>query len=54
MWFRYSDCGDFEVPCLKRIDIYIPQSFINEEKAYDMGAINLNGNFDGQKRDCID
>lgn len=56
--FRYHDCDDQRVPCLKRVDIYIPQTAVSNGKlpdhVYQVGIINLEGNFDGQQRECID
>lgn len=54
----FHDCGDTGVPCQKRVDIMIPQSFVTSgkfpEQVYELGTLNLDGNFDGQRRDCID
>jgi hypothetical protein len=54
----YSNCDDAPIPCLKRIDIRIPQSYIESGKvpftAFDIGTYNLDGYFEGQERDCIE
>jgi hypothetical protein len=57
-FFSYHDCNDGPRPCQKRVDIMIPKDFVSHhrepDKTYKLGVINLEGNFDGQLRDCID
>ncbi|KAL3124273.1 hypothetical protein niasHT_006661 [Heterodera trifolii] len=55
----YHDCnGDFPfTPCKWKITIKIPKSYIttgsHAPKVFDIGVLNLEGKFSGQKRDCI-
>uniref|UniRef100_A0A1I7RII5 Transthyretin-like family protein n=1 Tax=Bursaphelenchus xylophilus TaxID=6326 RepID=A0A1I7RII5_BURXY len=50
------DCDDRWL-CQRRLTIYIPDSYINDggraERFYDVGVIELSGEFEGEKRDCI-
>uniref|UniRef100_A0A914C6T0 Transthyretin-like protein 5 n=1 Tax=Acrobeloides nanus TaxID=290746 RepID=A0A914C6T0_9BILA len=54
----YHDCNDEKWPCLKKVSVVIPDSYITEgtkipKKTFDVGTINLSGAFSGESRDCL-
>uniref|UniRef100_A0A915D749 Transthyretin-like protein 5 n=1 Tax=Ditylenchus dipsaci TaxID=166011 RepID=A0A915D749_9BILA len=53
----YHDCNDENVPCLKKVAIVIPDTYVTEgevpRKTFDAGKLNLAGTFSGESRDCF-
>uniref|UniRef100_A0AC34F699 Uncharacterized protein n=1 Tax=Panagrolaimus sp. ES5 TaxID=591445 RepID=A0AC34F699_9BILA len=54
--YIYHDCKD-NLPCQRKISITIPDEYISRgskaETIYDIGVLNLEGEIDGESRDCI-
>uniref|UniRef100_A0AC34F8I7 Transthyretin-like protein 5 n=1 Tax=Panagrolaimus sp. ES5 TaxID=591445 RepID=A0AC34F8I7_9BILA len=52
----YHDCEDW-LPCQRKISINIPKSYItrgeNANSIYDVGTMELAGQFAGESRDCL-
>uniref|UniRef100_A0A915D5F2 Uncharacterized protein n=1 Tax=Ditylenchus dipsaci TaxID=166011 RepID=A0A915D5F2_9BILA len=50
----YHDCNDENVPCLKKVAIVIPDTYVTEgevpRKTFDAGKLNLAGTFSGESR----
>ncbi|VBB31583.1 unnamed protein product [Acanthocheilonema viteae] len=53
----YHDCNDGWWPCQRKISIMIPDEFITigavPTKYYDVGTLELAGEYSGETRDCI-
>ncbi|EFO14456.2 hypothetical protein LOAG_14063 [Loa loa] len=53
----YHDCNDGWWPCQRKMSIMIPDEYIAignaPTKLYDVGTIELAGEFSGETRDCI-
>ena len=49
--------NDEAVECLRKIEIIIPKDFVADgphpAKTFDIGILNLSGQFPGESRDCI-
>ncbi|KAH7726448.1 TTR-8 protein [Aphelenchoides avenae] len=52
----YHDCDDMW-PCQRKLSIYVPKHFITSGRHahhyYDIGVIELAGEFEGESRDCF-
>ena len=55
--YIYHDCNDGWKPCQRRFGIMIPDKYVNDgetvRRHYDVGTIELAGEFSGETRDCI-
>ncbi|KAI6238565.1 Transthyretin-like family protein [Aphelenchoides fujianensis] len=54
----YNTCKkDRLLPCPKKFSVHIPNDYIAEgelpTKVFDIGTLNLNGEFSGEHYDCI-
>ncbi|VDN44392.1 unnamed protein product [Gongylonema pulchrum] len=53
----YHDCNDGWWPCQRKISIMIPDEFIAigtvPQRLYDVGTIELAGEYSGETRDCF-
>uniref|UniRef100_A0A0N5A2R1 Transthyretin-like family protein n=1 Tax=Parastrongyloides trichosuri TaxID=131310 RepID=A0A0N5A2R1_PARTI len=53
----YHNCGETFSICSRKVKIQIPDNYITvgskPEKIYDLGALELLAEFDGEKRDCF-
>ena len=53
----YHDCNDW-LPCQRKVSVYVPKKFVTEgsevaEKTFDIGVMELSGEFSGESRDCF-
>ncbi|CAJ0578501.1 unnamed protein product, partial [Mesorhabditis spiculigera] len=53
----YHDCEDGK-PCQRKVSIHLPKSYVIKDREspshyFDIGILNLEGEFEGEERDCI-
>ncbi|CAD5208675.1 unnamed protein product [Bursaphelenchus xylophilus] len=52
----YHDCNDL-LPCQRKFTIFIPKDYVTEEgepiKFFDVGVLNLDGEYPEEGRDCV-
>ncbi|KJH47883.1 Transthyretin-like family protein [Dictyocaulus viviparus] len=53
----YHNCEDEKIECWRKIQIFIPESYISDgpipQKTFDIGTLNLNAKLPGETRDCL-
>ncbi|CAD5215983.1 unnamed protein product [Bursaphelenchus xylophilus] len=53
----YHKCRDPDALCFKKIEIIIPDDYVSQgkipKKTFDVGELNLNGEYGGESTDCF-